>query len=502
MARLFGASATYDAFLLAVRIPNLTRNLFAEGALSSAFVPTFTRYVATRGRREAAELSDVVATALVVVVGAACLAGIFLSPQLVALLAPGFSRVPGKAELAVRLTRIVFPFLLLVALAAQAMGVLNSCGRFGVPALASTCFNIGSVAAGLALGFTIGRRFDQGLIVSMAWGVLIGGVLQLAWQLPSLYRAGFGFRPRFDPAHPGLREIGILMIPALIGNAATQVNVTVNTNLASNITDAAGHVMNGPVSWLGYAFRFMQLPLGLFGVALASATLPAISRSAALDRMEEFRDTLAGSVGTVLLLTIPSSVGLAVIGESMIGAVYQWGRFTAADTHQTAVTLACYSAGLAGYSASKILAPAFYALKDARTPMWVSLGSIGLNLVTAPLLVRQIGLGTAGLALSTSLVALAGAAALFLVLRKRLGGLHGRRLAGTTWRILLAAALMGAGCMASSRLVHSALGFGKASQLADVALSIPLGAVIFYGAARLLRVQELERVEKAMLHFF
>jgi putative peptidoglycan lipid II flippase len=163
------------------------------------------------------------------------------------------------------------------------------------------------------------------------------------------------------------------MGPAILGNAAVQINVLVNTNFASSITDAAGHVINGPVSWLSYAFRFMQLPLGLFGVAIASATLPAISRSAALQRMDEFRLTLSRSLGMVLLLTIPSSVGLAVLGPSMIGAVYQWGRFRAADTHQTALALACYAVGLAGYAAIKILAPAFYALNDARTPMLVSL---------------------------------------------------------------------------------------------------------------------------------
>ena len=500
MARLFGASAAYDAFLLGVRIPNLTRNLFAEGALSSAFVPIFTRYLSTKGRREAAELSDLVATAQVLIVGAVCALGVLLSPQLVALLAPGFAQIAGKAELAIRLTRIMFPFLLMVALAAQAMGVLNACGQFGVPAVSSTFFNIGSVAAGLLLGFTVGRRFDQGMIVCMAWGVVAGGVFQLAWQIPALWRAGFGFHARFNWRHPGLREIGVLMLPAVIGNAATQVNVTVNTNFASRLTDAAGHVISGPVSWLGYAFRFLQLPLGLFGVAIASATLPAISRSAALDRMGEFRDTLSHSLGTVLLLTIPSSVGLAVVGESMIGAIYQWGHFTAVDRHQTAAALACYSAGLAGYSASKVLAPAFYALGDAHTPMWVSLGSILLNLGVAWALVRA-GMGHAGLALSTSLVALGGAAALFGVLRVRLGGLHGRRLASTASRILIAAAVMGAVCTGSSHAIYGRLAAGKAAQFADVAVSIPLGVAVFYAMARALQVEELEGIRNAVLHF-
>jgi putative peptidoglycan lipid II flippase len=500
MARLFGAGAAYDAYLLGMRIPNLTRNLFAEGALSSAFVPVFSRYL-TQSRREAAQLFNLVATALAIVVGIVCVVGMIFSPQLVDLLAPGFHQVPGKAELAVLLTRIMFPFLVLVAVAAQAMGALNACGVFGVPALTSACFNIGSLIVGLALGLTVGRRYEHGMIVAMAAGVVAGGAVQILWQVPSLYREGFRFRARFDLRHPGLREIGILMLPSFIGNAATQINVIVNTNFASRLVDPAGHILNGPVSWLGYAFRFLQLPLGLFGVAIASAALPAVSRSAALQRMDEFRDTLAHALGMVLLLTIPSSVGLAVMGQSMIGAVYQWGRFSAADTHQTALALAGYSVGLAGYSASKVLAPAFYALHDALSPMWVTVASIVLNFVAAYALVNGTALGHAGLALSTSLVALAGAAMLFVLLRARLGSLHGRRLAISALKISAAAALMGATCYFCSREVHAVVASAKAAQLVDVALSIPLGMAVFYGAGRLLDIEELQGVRNAVLHF-
>jgi putative peptidoglycan lipid II flippase len=362
MARLFGAGASNDAFQLAFRIPSLMRNLFAEGALSSALVPAFTRSLASQGKREASELSSLVATAVLLVVGPLCLLGMIFTPQIIRVLAPGFEQVPGKFALTVLLARIMFPFLLLVALAAQAMAALNATGSFGIPALASSMFNVGSVACGVALGYTVGRGWGNGMIVSMAFGVLAGGALQLIWQLPSMMRAGFHFRPRIDWSHPGLRQIVRMMGPAILGNAALQINLVVNSNLASGITDASGHVIDGPVSWLGYAFRFMQLPVGLFGVAIASATLPSISRSAGLRQMDEFCATLARSLGTVLLLTIPSSVGLAVMGESMIAAIYQGGRFTAYDTHQTALALTCFSAGLAGYSALKTLSPAFYAL--------------------------------------------------------------------------------------------------------------------------------------------
>jgi putative peptidoglycan lipid II flippase len=492
MARLFGAGVAYDAFLLGFRIPNLARDLFAEGALSSAFVPVFSKYLATEGKRAAAELSNLVATALLLVVGGICALGMIFSPQLVWLLASGFARVPGKFELAVTLTRIMFPFLLLVALAAQAMGILNALNRFGIPALSSTFFNIGSVAFGLGFGYTAGRWMGLSLIVSMAWGVVVGGAVQWLFQAPSLYRAGISYRPRIDFAHPGLRNILRLMGPAILGNAAVQINVLVNTNFASSITDAAGHVINGPVSWLSYAFRFMQLPLGLFGVAIASATLPAISRSAALQQMDEFRLTLSRSLGMVLLLTIPSSVGLAVLGPSMIGAVYQWGRFHASDTHQTANALACYAVGLAGYSAIKILAPAFYALNDARTPMLVSLVSILVNLAVASSMVKLAGLGHLGLALSTSAVALFGSVALFLLLRRRIHGMHGRALAASVLKILGASAAMGIVCYFSSRGVHHWLGTRKAAQIADVAVSIPVGALVYYALCRGMRVAELE----------
>jgi putative peptidoglycan lipid II flippase len=363
MGALFGASAESDAFVVAVRIPNLMRDLFAEGALSSAFIPAFTRTLANEGKAAAAKLSNLVAGSLVAIVGLISVLGMIFSPELVELFASGYHQIPGKFELTVRMTRIMFPFLLLVALAAQAMGMLNALNRFGVAALSSTFFNLGSVIFGLSAGYLAGPRLGIPPIVGMAYGVLCGGLWQLLWQTPSLMREGLGFKPSLRPAeyfaHPGLKQIFLLMGPALIGNAATQINVTVNTNFATSITDAAGHVMSGPASWLQYAFRFMQLPLGLFGVAIASATLPSISRSAAEGDFAEFRTTLARSLGTAMLLTVPSSVGLMVLGPSMISVVYERGRFHALDTHQTAVALSWYALGLARYAALKILAPAF-----------------------------------------------------------------------------------------------------------------------------------------------
>jgi putative peptidoglycan lipid II flippase len=501
MARLFGAGQAYDAFLVAFRIPSLARDLLAEGVLSAAFVPVFARRLA-RDKGAAAELANLAGTAIFVAMGVVCLLGVVFSPQLVALLAPGFAEVPGKAELAATLARVMFPYLLLAALAAQAMGVLNATGRFGVPALASSWFNIGSVAVGVGLGYTVGRDLGIDPIVSMAVGVVAGGMLQLAWQAPSLWRAGFPFRPRWNPRHPGLREALAPMGPAVLGGAAVQVNVMVNMYFASSIADASGQVIDGPVSWLGYAFRFMQLPLGVFGVAIASATLPAIARSAAAGRMEEFRSVLRRSLNTVLLLTIPSSVGLMVLGGSMIGAVYESGRFGPFDTQQTALALSGYALGLAGYSAIKLLAPALYALNDARSPMLVSLLSIWLNLSAAYALVRWAKLGHFGLALSTALVALAGAAALAAILSARTGGIGGRALASGVVRIAAASAVMGVATMASSHAVRALLGASRAACLADVAVSVPVGVAVFCAAGRLLHAPELARIQqRSMLHF-
>ncbi|MGE5648235.1 MAG: murein biosynthesis integral membrane protein MurJ [Acidobacteriota bacterium] len=492
MAHLFGAGRVFDAFSLGFRIPNLARDLFAEGALSSAFVPTFSEYLSGKGRRDAALLANLVGTAILILVGGLCVLGVVFSPFLVGLLAPGWEAAdPGKFALAIRMTRIMFPFLLLVALAAQAMGMLNALGKFGVPALASTLFNVGSVVCGVALGIWLGPRLGIEPIEGMAYGVLFGGALQLAWQLPAMRRAGFSFRPRLGWSHAGLRNIMRLMAPAIVGAAAVQVNVAVNTNFASSIVDPVRGV-NGPVSWLQFAFRFMQFPLGLFGVAIASATLPAISRSAAAGRLDEFRRTLSDSLGMVLLLTVPSSVGLVILGDAMIGAIYQRGRFEAYDTTQTALALSCFAVGLAGYAAIKVLAPAFYALGSARAPAVVSAVSILINYGVAWSMIHWAGLGHAGLALATSGVSLFGALALFLRLRARAGGIYGRRLFTSAWKICAASLVMAAAVALSNGAMGNWLGDSRAARLADLAVSIPLGAAVFWCVCRAWKVPELD----------
>ncbi len=496
-AIFFGAGLQYDAFLTAFRIPNLLRDLFAEGALSAAFVTTFTQVLATKGEREAIRLSNRVATLIILVIVVISIIGWWYAPTIVQVLAPGFDDVPGKTNLTIQLTRIMIPFLLLVALAAQAMGILNARGRFGIPALASAFFNVGSIAGGLLLGFVLGPVIGLSAIEGMAYGTLIGGFLQFAVQWPSLIRTGFSYRPMISLRDPGVRQIFSLMGPAIVGTAAVQVNVFVNTNFASSIIDpATGTVANGPVSWLSYAFRFMQFPIGVFGVAIATAALPPLSRSSAVADYNEFRQTLAHSLALVFLLCVPSAVGLAVLGRPIVALIFEHGRFTAFDTAQTGDALTAYAIGLAGYAAVKVLSPAFYALGDARTPMLISLGSIAVNYVMNSLLVGPFG--HVGLAFSTSSVALVNFVSLAFFMRRRIGRLEGRRLGPKLARICIASIPMAVVAWLVSEFCASLPVAGIVLKLVRVSSSITLAAITFYIACRLLRIEELDEAIEAV----
>lgn len=500
-ANYFGAggSYVYDAFVTAFRIPNLFRDLLGEGALSSAFVAVFSQQLESKGDPAARHLYNLLATILVPFVGIVCLILVLFMPQVVDLMAPGFAEVPGKRELTILMARIMTPFLLFIVLAAKAMGALNAKGKFGVPAAASACFNVVSVVAGLAIGFWLGPLWNIEPIVGMACGALLGGMAQYAVQIPSLRAAGLRFRLAFDLKDPALRKVLRLMLPAVVGASAVQVNVFVNTNFASQIADAAGNVLDGPVSWLNYAFRFMQLPLGLFGVAIASATLPAISRSAAAGRVEEFRETLSRSLGLVFLLTGPASVGLIVLRTPIVGLIYERNEFTAYDTQQTASALACYCVGLAAYAAVKVLTPAFYALDDARIPMLIAALSIGLNFGLNWTFIHVLDWRHSGLALSTSLVAILNFLLLFWFMRLKTKGLEGRRLAKSLSKIGLATAGMGIACAGVSYWLQNALGTGFWSRAGVVGASVGVGIGVLYALCILLRVEELQVAKQAVI---
>ncbi|SDP08871.1 murein biosynthesis integral membrane protein MurJ [Desulforhopalus singaporensis] len=411
-AGLFGAGFTYDSFVVAFRIPNLLRDLFGEGALSAAFVTVFSDYDATRTREETYRLASNVLTFILVLLSLLTLGGIYFAKDIVMLLAPDFDLVAGKVELTRQLTRIMLPFLVLISLSAVVMGILNTRGRFFIPALASSFFNLGSIIGGTSLAMLL-PRYGQPAIVGMAVGTLIGGLLQLCVQLPTLWKTGFRYRFGLNLRDAGLHRILKLMIPATVGLSATQINIFINTNFAASCAE-------GSVSWLYYSFRLVQLPIGLFGVALSIAMLPVLAKQAAQKEVIKMKETMISSLTMVFALTLPATAGLIILAEPIIRLIFEHGAFTATDTIQTAQTLALFAIGLFAYSANKVLVPAFYALDKTRYPVIASFLAIGFNLVIVTLTINR--LGHLAIALSTSCTMLINFIFLMGVLYVSMGG--------------------------------------------------------------------------------
>jgi putative peptidoglycan lipid II flippase len=474
-AALFGAGRNLDAFLMAFRLPNLLRDLFAEGALSTAFVATFSKRIASEGEESAWSLANKAATLTVVFMSVVVLLGAWLTPWIMAVMARGFS--PDKMALTVTLARVMWPFILLVSLAALAMGVLNARGVFGAPAMASSYFNLGSIAAGIALGAWMDPGFGPRSLVGLSIGTLVGGAWQLASQFPALGRAGWRLRPDFDWRDPGIRAILSLMGPAVVAASTVQVNVLVNSAFASRLGD-------GPVSWLSIAFRLMQLPLGVFGVAIGTVALPAVSRSAAVGDLGELRAILARGIRLALLLTVPAALGLLLLSEPIISLIYQRGRFDAEMTRQSAAALRFYAAGLVSYSALKVLAPAFYAVDRKNTPMAVGFLAIGANLLLNWAFTVRLGWGHRGLALSTSAVATLNFLILYLAMARRAGGLHTRENAACLLKIACACLPLAAVCWAALALgLDNWPGMRILPKLAGVGAAVAAGAAAFFAAA-------------------
>jgi putative peptidoglycan lipid II flippase len=481
-AALLGAGLYSDAFVVAFRIPNLLRDLLAEGALSTAFVPTFTQELVRRGAPAAYALGNLVLTTLFAVTGLIVLGGWLLADPIVHLIAPGFAATPGKIELTVTLTRILFPFLPMVALAAVLMGMLNAQHRFFVPAVAPALFNAAAIVVGAAL-LILGLA-DRQAVLWWTVAVLLGGSLQMFAQVPSLFRAGWRFRPHFRPRFddPGLRQILRLMAPAVLGLSATQLNIFVNNILASQLEQ-------GSPSWLNYAFRLMQLPIGVFGVAVATVNLAALSRHAAHEDMQAFRKTLGGSMRLVAFLTLPATAGLVALREPIIDLLYEHGRFSPYDTMRTALVLSNYAIGLYAYAAVKVLAPAFYALKDARIPLFASITAVVCNITGSLLMYRPFG--APGLALATSIGALVNMGVLYVHFVRRNGSLGELQLLQHLLRVLLASGIMGVVCHLTARAL--AQRFGSDTILADCLVTLPpvlLGIVLYFALALGLRLQE------------
>ena len=437
-AFLFGAGFATDAFVAAFRIPNLLRDLFAEGALSAAFIPVFTDYLVNKDKKEAFRLGNLVINALLVVLSAIVLIGILATPWIVDLIAPGFKAIPGKSELTVLLARIMFPFLPLVSLAAVAMGMLNSLKHFGVPAFAPTMFNIGMILA----GFFLCPLFDPP-ILGMAFGALLGGLGQWTCQLPGLRREGYRYRPVVSFRDPGVKRMIVLMTPAIVGLASTQINIFVNTVIASFLPQ-------GSPSYLNYSFRLMHFPLGVFGVAVATVTLPIVAGYAARKDIPNALAACSSSLRLVFFLTLPSIFFLACASKPIVATFFQHGVFTYSDTVATSQALIFYSLGLFAYASIRVIAPVFYSLGDTRTPVKASVIAVVFNIALNLALMRPLSFR--GLALATSLSAMGNMFMLTILLHRKVGRLDISGLRSSILKFLVGSAVMGALLLAAQRV--------------------------------------------------
>jgi putative peptidoglycan lipid II flippase len=486
---LFGPQVL-QFFIAAFRVPNLLRDLFAEGALSTAFITVFSAKIAREGEESAWRLANRVGTLTLVVMTLITVAGMVYSPNLIGWIAGGYvggtiTDYPGgDALLTSRLTMVMFPFILMVSLAAQVMGMLNAKHVFGWPAMASSFFNIGSILGGVALAWTFDRGFGPKALFGLAWGTLIGGLLQLAIQFPSLRR--IGYRPRLDFSwrDSGVADVLRNMAPAVVAASAVQVNVMVNTSFAT-------HCDAGAVTWLNNAFRLMQLPLGMFGVAIGTVTLPFLSRSAATGERGDFRAALAKGIRLVFFLTVPAGVGLWMLADPILSVIYEHGKVKTVDIAQSAAALRFYAIGLAAYAGMKVLAPAFYAIGRRKTPMVVSFLAIGLNYGLNSLFI-QLGYGHSGLALSTGCVALANFSLLYWLMRREIAQLETRRLLVTLVKVFIASDAMALVCWGAQWLLLGPWAtMGLPLRIAALVLTIGLALGAFCTVAALLKMREM-----------
>jgi putative peptidoglycan lipid II flippase len=484
-AYYFGAGFATDAFNAAFRIPNLLRDLFAEGAMSSAFVPTFTSVREKEGDDAAWRLASRTITVLAVILGVFTLLLLVGAPWILRVYTPGVA--PDKLALAATMTRILSPFLLFVALAALAMGVLNTLRVFFLPALAPAWFNVACIAGMIVLPTVL---VPAGLdpILSLAIGAMAGGILQFAVQLPAMRRRGFRFRWEFAPRDPGVVRIGSLMLPATFGLAATQINLLVDTSLASQFGD-------GPISWLQCAFRLIQLPIGLFGVAIATANLTRVSRDQARGDHEAMRRNLGGAIRAAALLTLPATAGLVALREPIIRVLFEHGKFDARATTATGAALLCYALGLHAYAVTKIQVPVFYALGETRVPVISSAISVGAKIAANFALIAllpHLGLDPfLALALTTSLAAWLNLGLLGWGSRRRLGSLAGLGVVATTLKMAVVSVVLGfAAAGTHAGLLAAWPATGLAAEIVRLAAASGVGVAIAVGGALALGVEE------------
>ena len=483
IARMFGAGLATDAFFVAFRIPNLLRRLFAEGAFSQAFVPMLAEYKHRRGEADTKLLVDRTATLLALALLAATVIGVAVAPVVIYISAPGFSAVPAKFDLTVRMLRITFPYILFISLVSLASGVLNTWSRFAVPAFTPTLLNVSFILCALFLA----PYFDPPVVV-LAWGVLGGGILQLAFQLPALARIGMLPRPALVWSDPGVRRIFVLMGPAVVGVSVSQLSLLINTIFASFLE-------NGSVSWLYYADRLMEFPTALLGVALGTVLLPSLSKHHADAATDEYSKLLDWGLRLTLMLAAPAAAALAVLSVPLITTLFHYGNFGDRDVWMTRQALVAYAIGLLGLILVKVLAPGFYARQNIATPVRIAIFTlIVTQLMNAALIVP---LRHAGLALSIGLAACLNAGLLYRKLRE-----HGIYVpqpgwGAFSWKILLAIAAMSAAlwfAMGPERWWLAAPSAARASAATGL---VCLGGIVYFGMLWLLGFRPRDFVKRA-----
>lgn len=485
IADLFGSGMAADAFFVAFRIPNLLRRLFAEGSLTIAFIPVFTEYLTRKGKNEAFEMARATLSLLLTALVLVTLIGIFLSPLIVRVQAFGFGS-GAKFDLTVLLTRITFPYIFFISLVAFFMGILNSLRHFAAPAAAPIFLNLGIIGGALLIAPHLPEP-----IVGVALGVFIGGVLQVALQVPWVVKAGLGLVPVWQPRHPAVRRIGRLMLPAIFGSAVYQFNQFMGTLLASFLP-------GGSVSWLYYADRVVQFPLGVFAIAISTAVLPSLSGHAAYDDSEQFNRTLSHALRLVFFVTIPATLALMILGKPIIYVLFQRGAFNAFSTRMTHEALFCYALGLWAFSGIRVLVAGFYALQDTKTPVKVAVVAVVVNVVLS--LVLMGPLRHAGLALALSFASSVQFGLLAILLFRQVRTLSFRPIMLSAARSMLTSLIMGVVLLCSqewwlvfeprSGLLHNAF---------DLFGLIGIGAATYLITARILGVEELGSLKEMFL---
>ncbi len=480
VARFFGAGTAADAFIVAFKIPNMLRRFTAEGSMTIAFIPVFTEYIEKKSKEDAFELARVALTLLSIILAVITVAGILLSPWIVRIMAWGYG-TGEKYELTVLLTRITFPYLFLVSIVAFFMGVLNSLRHFAAPAAAPIFLNLGIIGCTLFLSPHMSEP-----VIGTAVGVIIGGIVQVALQVPWVIKKGLSLSPRWMPNHPAVKRIGMLVIPSILGSAIYQVNSLAGTLLASLLEE-------GSVSWLYYADRLMELPLGVFAIAISTASLPLLSRQAAGKNLAEFRETIEHSLKMTFFITIPSMAGLIVLGKPIIHIFFERGVFDAYSTNMTAQALIFYTLGLWAFSGVRIVVSGFYALQDTVTPVRVSVITFLSYLIFGLLLMKP--LNHSGLAFALTLSSSVQFVILVVLLGKKIDGWGFLPVFLSMCRYLCASVIMG---LLVGYLNVEWLSSGP--ETSSLSLSIKLavmmftGVVIYLGAARIMGCEEINSV--------